>query len=113
MSALVHKLHNNNGAGDAYQWPPFTDEQSDVLAQVIATVRSEMRAELQSAIAAAVAQLHNEADVTEAVAELRGQMAVLLSLVGNGDLGSNGKNRSRKAKSVSEQVIRKVTVTNP
>ena len=57
--------------------------------------------------------IDSQADVTEAVAELRGQMAVLLSLVGNGDLGSNGKNRSRKAKSVSEQVIRKVTVTNP
>jgi hypothetical protein len=114
MSALVHKLHNNNNVGDAYQEPPFTDEQSDVLARVIATIRSEVRTEIQDAIAAAVAQLHNEADVTEAVAELRGQVSVLMSLVGNGDLGSNGKNRSRKAKSVqtSEQTIRRLTVTD-
>jgi hypothetical protein len=57
-----------------------------------------------------------EADMTEAVAQLRGQVSVLMSLVGNSDLGSNGNGRARgrKAKSVqtSEQTIRRLTVTD-
>jgi hypothetical protein len=109
---LIHKIHDNNNGVDAGDG--FSDLQSDIIAKVIVELRAEWRADIQAAIAAAVAELHNEADMTEAVAELRGQVSVLVSLVGNSDSNGSGQNRSRKAKSVqtSEQTIRRLTVTD-
>jgi hypothetical protein len=110
--AIIHKIHDNNNSVDAGDG--FSDLQLDTIAKVIAELRAEWRADIQAAVAAAVAELHNEADMTEAVAELRGQLSVLMSLAGNSDSNGSGQNRSRKAKRVqtSEQTIRRLTVTD-
>ena len=108
---IVHKTHNN--AFDTAD--EFSNAQMDIIAEVIAELRAEWRTEIETAIAAAVAELREENDLTETVAELRGQVRVLANLLSNSNLVSNGegKSRSRKAKSVeASEVIRKLTVTN-
>ena len=47
----------------------------------LAGLRAEIRDETQAAIATAVAELRDEKDLTETVAELRGQVGVLLNLL--------------------------------
>ena len=50
-------------------------------------MRAEIRDETQAAIDAAVAKLRDENDLTEAVAQLRGQVGVLLNLIGGNGNG--------------------------
>jgi hypothetical protein len=85
MPAIVHKVHDNSndvGAGDG-----FSDLQIDAIATALAGLRAEIRDETQAAIDAAVAKLRDENDLTETVAELRGQVGVLLNLIGGNGNG--------------------------
>jgi hypothetical protein len=99
----------------AWSCQRFSNLQLETIARVIAELRAEWQADIDSVVTAAVAKLRGENDLTETVAELRGQVTALMHLLGNNDLTSNGngKSRSRKAKSVeASEVIRKLTVTN-
>ena len=87
---IVYKTResNSDGAdvlpGDNDQ-PVFSDEQLDVIAAVLAETRAELRAEWHAAIDKAVTELRGEKGLHEAIAELRGQLAALMNLVGNGN----------------------------
>ena len=92
---IVYKTResNSDGAdvlpGDDDQWPVFGDEQLDVLAAALAELcaetRADMRVEIQAAIDKAVTELRCEKDLHEAIAELRGQLAAVMNLVGTGN----------------------------
>lgn len=86
---IVHKVHDNSNGVDAADG--FSDLQLDSIAAALAGLRAEMRAEMQAAIAAAVAELRDENDLSETVAELRGQVRVLLNLVGGNSNDNNLK----------------------
>jgi hypothetical protein len=89
---IVYKTRDNNSdntdvlPGDHDQ-PVFSDEQLDVMAAVLAELRAELRDEWQAAIDKVVSELRAEKDLHEAIAELRGQLAAVMNLVGNGNGG--------------------------
>jgi hypothetical protein len=74
--------------------PPFTDEQTELLADTLAQFRMDFRMELEDMMDAAVAPLR------ERIATLEGQLSMLTNL-----LNGNG-NRSFEA----SEVIRKLNV---
>ena len=88
---IVYKTRESNSNGtdvlpsDNDQWPVFNDEQLDVIAAALAETRVELRAEWHAAIDKAVTELRGEKGLHEAIAELRGQLAALMNLVGNGN----------------------------
>ena len=105
MSAtVVHKLHDNNNRLDTGDG--FSDFQVDTIAKVIAELRAEWLADIQAAITAAVAELRDENDQAETVAELRGQVSVLLNLIG-------GNSNNPKLLDASGEIVRKLTVQTP
>jgi hypothetical protein len=87
---IVYKTRESN-SGDTdvlpsdNDQPVFGDDQLDVMAAVLAALRAELRDEWQAAIDKAVSELRAEKDLHEAIAELRGQLAALMNLVGNGN----------------------------
>ena len=95
LPRIIYKMREDNGdgtdalPGDNDQWPVFSDEQLDVIAAVLAETRAELRAdmrdEIQAAIDKAVTELRGERDLHEAIAELRGQLAAVMTLVDNGN----------------------------
>ena len=102
---IVHKVHDNNdgvAGGDG-----FSDLQIDAIAMALAGLRAEIRDETQAAIATAVAKLRDENDLTEAVAQLRGQVSVLLNLIGG---NGNGNSNNPKLLDASGEIVRKLTV---
>jgi hypothetical protein len=101
---IVHKVHDNSNGVDAGDG--FSDLQVDAIATAMAGLRAEIRDETQAAIATAMAQLRDENDLTEAVAQLRGQVSVLLNLIG-GNSNGNGNNKLLEA---SSEIVRKRTV---
>jgi hypothetical protein len=100
---IVHKVHDNSNGVDAGDG--FSELQIDSIAAALAGLRAEIRDETQAAIDAAIARLRNEADMTEAVAELRGQVNALLNLLGGND------NNNLKLFEASE-TVRKVKLQN-
>jgi hypothetical protein len=100
---IVHKVHDNSNSVDAGDG--FSDLQVDAIATAMAGLRAEIRDETQAAIATAMAQLRDENDLTEAVAQLRGQVSVLLNLIGGNSNGNgNGNNKLLEA---SSEIVRK------
>lgn len=104
MPAIVHKTMVNgervrrrtisvNDNGDDVP-PPFTDEQTELLADTLAQFRMDFRSELEDMMDAAVAPLR------ERIANLEGQLSMLTNL-----LNGNGS-RSFEA----SEVIRKLNV---
>jgi hypothetical protein len=87
---IIYKTRESNSdgthalPGDNDQ-PVFSDEQLDVMAAALAETRAELRAEWHAAIDKAVTELRGEKGLHEAIAELRGQLAALMNLVGNGN----------------------------
>ena len=100
---IVHKVHDNGNGVDAGDG--FSDLQVDFIAAAMAGLRAEIMDETEAAIARAVAQLRDENDLTAAVAELRGQVSVLLNLMG-GNGNGNGNNQKLEA----SEIVRKLTV---
>ena len=99
---IVYKTRENNTdvlPVDNDQGPVFDDELLDVIAEVLADTRAELREEWQAAIDKAVTELRGEKDLHEAIAELRGQLAALMNLFGNGKLFE------------AEQTVRKLKVS--
>jgi hypothetical protein len=90
LPGIVYKVKENNSnsadvlPGDDNQWP-FSDEQMDTIAALIAMVRAEWRDEIQASIDKAITELRGEQALHEAIAELRGQLAAVMNLVGNGN----------------------------
>jgi len=88
---IVHKIKDNNSddvdvlPDDNDQWPVFSDEQLDVIAAALAEICADLRDEWQAAIDKAVTELRGERDLHEAIAELRGQLAAVMNLFGNGN----------------------------
>ena len=81
---------------------PFNDEQMDIIAGALAQSSIALRNEMQAAIDKAVTELRAEKNLHEAVAELRGQMAAVLGLLGN--------NRSESNSIEASETIRKLSV---
>jgi hypothetical protein len=83
---IVYKTRENHSddtdvlPGHNDQWPPFNDEQIDIIARALAGMRDEW----QAAIEKAITELRGEKDLHEAIAELRGQLAAVMNLFGNG-----------------------------
>jgi hypothetical protein len=99
MPAIIHKIHDNSNL-DTGNADGFSELQLESIAAALAGLRLDIRAEMETAIAAAVAELRNEADVTETVAELGGQVSVLRNLAGaNGNGYTSSFSRRRKNKS--------------
>ena len=100
--ALPHKIKDNNTndvdvlPSDNDQW--FSDGQLDVIAAVLAETRAELRDEWQAAIDKAVTELRGEKDLHEAIAELRGQLAAVMNLFGNGPKLFEAEQTVRKLK---------------
>jgi hypothetical protein len=107
MPAIVHKIHDNSNALDTGRGDGFSELQLESIAEALAGVRLDMRAEMEAAIAKAVAALRDETDVTETVAELRGQVRVLLNLAGANGNGSNMK----LFEATEKQVVRKMKIS--
>ena len=107
MPRLVYKTRENHIddtevlPGDNDQWPMASDELLDVIAAALAETRAELRDEWQAAIAKAVTELRGEKDLHEAIAELRGQLAAVMNLLGN-----NGPKLFE-----AEQTVRKLKVS--
>jgi hypothetical protein len=80
----------------------LSDEALDVIAAALAETRAELRDEIQAAIDKAVTELRGEQGIHEAIAELRGQLAAVMNLVGNG----NGVKLFE-----AEQTVRKLKVS--
>ena len=105
---IVRKTRESNSdgtdvlPGDNDQWPMFSDEQLDVIAAALAETRVELRDEWRAAIDKAITELRGERDLHEAIAELRGQLAAVMNLVGNG----NGPKLFE-----AEQTVRKLKVS--
>jgi hypothetical protein len=84
---IVYKTRENNSddtnvlPDDNDQW---RDELLDAIAEVLSETRAELRDEWQTEIRKAVTELRGEKDLHEAIAELRGQLAALMNLFGNG-----------------------------
>ena len=76
----------------------FNDELLDAIAEVLAEMRAELRDEWQAAIDKAVTELRREKDLHEAIAELRGQLAELMNLFGNGTKLFEAEQTVRKLK---------------
>ncbi len=104
---IVHKVHDNSNSNAVNAGDGFSDLQLDAIAAALAGLRDDIRAEMQAAIATAVAQLRDENDLTETVAQLRGQVSVLLNLI-----GGNGNDNNLKLFEASE-TVRKLTVQGP
>jgi hypothetical protein len=87
---IVYKTRENNSddtdvlSVDNDQGAVVDDELLDAIAEVLADTRAELREEWQAAIDKAVTELRGEKDLHEAIAELRGQLAALMNLFGNG-----------------------------
>jgi hypothetical protein len=107
LPGIVYKVRENNSNSadvlphDNDQGPLFSDGQMDAIAALIAMVRAEWRDEIQASIDKAITELRGEQDLHEAIAELRGQLAAVMNLVGNG----NG------VKFEAEQTVRKLKVS--
>ena len=90
LPRIVYKTTENNSDDadvlpvDNDQGPVFDDELLDAIAEVLADTRVELRDEWQAAINKAITELRGEKDLHEAIAELRGQLAALMNLFGNG-----------------------------
>jgi hypothetical protein len=90
LPRIVYKTRENNSDHtdllpvDNDQGPVVDDELLDAIAEVLADTRAELREEWQAAIDKAVTELRGEKDLHEAIAELRGQLAALMNLFGNG-----------------------------
>jgi hypothetical protein len=100
---IVHKVHDNSdgvAGGDG-----FSDLQIDAIAMALAGLRAEIRDETQAAIATAVAELRDEKDLTETVAELRGQVGVLLNLIG-GNSNGNGVKLFEASETVMQRKVK-------
>src|SRR5271169_1105100 len=83
---IVYKTRESYSDGtDVLPGDIFSDEQLDIIAAALAETRAELHADWQAAIEKAVNQLRGEKDLHEAIAELRGQLAAVLKLVGNGN----------------------------
>jgi hypothetical protein len=76
----------------------FSDEQIDTIAQALAELRADLRDEWQAAIDKAITELRGEKDLHEAIAELRGQLAVVMNLFGNGPKLFEAEQTVRKLK---------------
>jgi hypothetical protein len=103
---IVYKMREDNGDGplpsNNDQWPVLSDEALDVIAAALAETRADLRDEWQVAIDKAITELRGERDLHEVIAELRGQLAAVMNLVGNG----NGPKLFE-----AEQTIRKLRVS--
>lgn len=100
---IVYKRRENNSddtdvlPGDNDQ-SVFNDELLDAIAEVLAETRADLRDEWQAAIDKAVTELRGEKDLHEAIAELRGQLAALMNLFGNGPKLFGAEQTVRKLK---------------
>jgi hypothetical protein len=74
------------------------------LAETRIDLRGELRDEIQAAIDKAITELRGERDLHEAIAELRGQLAAVTNLLGNGN--GNGVKLFE-----AEQTVRKVKMS--
>ena len=83
---------------DNDQWPVFSDELLDAIAAVLAETRAELRDEWRAAIDKAITELRGEKDLHEAIAELRGQLAAVMNLFGNGPKLFEAEQTVRKLK---------------
>ena len=88
-------LDDTNGNGEQ---PLFSDEQIDTIAQALAELRADLRDEWQAAIDKAITELRGEKDLHEAIAELRGQLAAVMNLFGNGPKLFEAEQTVRKLK---------------
>ena len=101
---IVYKTRENNSVGtdvlpvDNDPGPVVDDELLDAIAEVLADTRAELREEWQAAIDKAVTELRGEKDLHEAIAELRGQLAALMNLFGNGPKLFEAEQTVRKLK---------------
>jgi FMN phosphatase YigB (HAD superfamily) len=101
---IVYKARENNSDDtdvlpvDNDQGPVLDDELLDAIAEVLADTRAELREEWQAAIDKAVTELRGEKDLHEAIAELRGQLAALTNLFGNGPKLFEAEQTVRKLK---------------
>ena len=88
-------LDDTNGNGEQ---PLFSDEQIDTIAQALAELRADLCDEWQAAIDKAITELRGEKDLHEAIAELRGQLAAVMNLFGNGPKLFEAEQTVRKLK---------------
>lgn len=101
---IVHKIEDNDSNDvdalptDNDQWPAFSDELLDAIAAVLAETRAELRDEWRAAIDKAITELRGEKDLHEAIAELRGQLAAVMNLFGNGPKLFEAEQTVRKLK---------------
>ena len=98
---IVYKTKDNDSNRDDVlprEDDPFSDEQMDILAAVLAETRIELCDEWQAAIDKAVTELRGEKDLHEAIAELRGQLAAVMNLFGNGPKLFEAEQTVRKLK---------------
>ena len=104
LPRIVYKTRENNGDDtdvlpvDNDQGPVVDDELLDAIAEVLADTRAELREEWQAAIDKAVTELRGEKDLHEAIAELRGQLAAVMNLFGNGPKWFEAEQTVRKLK---------------
>ena len=106
VTPLIHKTHDNNNGVDAGDG--FSDWQVEAICLALARWRAEIRDETEAAIAEAIAKLHAETDLTERIAELRGQVGVLLNLRG----GNGGNDNNNLKLFEASETVRKVKLQN-
>jgi hypothetical protein len=104
LPRIIYKTRENNSDDndvlpvDNDQGPVFDDELLDAIAEVLAETRAELRNEWQAAIHKAVTELRAERGLHEAIAELRGQLAAVMNLFGNGPKLFEAEQTVRKLK---------------
>ena len=95
---IVYKTKDNDSNRADVRDDPFSDEQMDILAAVLAETRADLRDEWQTAIRKAITELRGEKDLHEAIGELRGQLAAVMNLFGNGPKLFEAEQTVRKLK---------------
>ena len=104
LPRIVYKTRESNSDStdalpvDNDQGPVVDDELLDAIAEVLADTRAELRDEWQAEIRKAITELRGEQDLHEAIAELRGQLAAMMNLFGNGPKLFEAEQTVRKLK---------------